>query len=122
MKKSYSTKSQITNSAISQVLNLDPEITSKLQTVSNFLDRMPSKVIEGFVRSIDRLFSWNRINGNNGIKKHLSFSFDFMIQHLHLLPQIAESISPLTGRDTDVVIGNLDIDLENNPIAFSLGL
>jgi hypothetical protein len=122
MKKSNNNKDQITTSATSEVLILDPETRGKLQTVSNLLDRSPSEVIGEFLHSVDRLFSLRKINGNSVPKEDTAFMFDFINQHLHLLPQIAESISLLSGRDTDIVIGNLDIVLETNVVTFDLGL
>ena len=59
---------------------------------------------------------------NSGPKESPAFMFDFINQHLHLLPQIAENISLLSGRDTDIVISNLDIALEKNAVTFGLGL
>lgn len=109
-------------STTSELLNLDPETRGKLLTVSNLLDRSPSEVIREFVHSVDRLFSLRKINGNNIPKEDTAFMFDFINQHLHLLPQIAESISLISGRDTDIVISNLNIVLERNTVTFGLGL
>jgi hypothetical protein len=122
MKKKNNNKVQITTSATSEALILDSETRSKLRTISSKLDRIPSEVIEEFVHSLDRFYSLSKNNGNGTTKENPAFMFDFINQHLHLLPQIAESISLLSGRDTDIVIGHLDIVLDRNAVTFDLGL
>ena len=98
--KNNKEKNQI---ATSEALNLDPETRGILQTVSDRLDKTPTGIIKEAVYSIDRLFSWNNSDGNSNNKENLALTFDSTIKHLHLLPQIAESVSLLSGRDTDVV-------------------
>ena len=85
------------------------------------MGRSHSEVIGDLVHSVDRFFSLYQI-GDSAPKEKLAFMFDFINQHLHLLPQIAESISLLSGRDTDIVIGNLNIILERNVVTFDLCL
>ena len=55
-------------------------------------------------------------------KDDFAFSFNSMVQQLHVLPQLSDSISLLSGRDTDIVIGNVQICLETNTVRFNLGL
>jgi hypothetical protein len=93
-----------------------------LQSVSDRLDKTPPEIIKEIVHSLDRLFSWNNSDKNSSTKEDLTFTFDSMIQHLHLLPEIARSVSDLTGRDTDVLIGSLEICLGENTVRFDLGL
>lgn len=120
--KSSKNMNQVKTSAIPEVLNLDLKTRGILQTVSNRLNKTPSKIVEEFVYSMDSLFSWNGFNEDNNTKEDLAPAFDFTIQHLHLLPQIAEGVSLLIGRDTDVIMGSLQILLERNTVRFDLGL
>jgi hypothetical protein len=122
MAKSNNNKGQITTSATSELRNLDPDTRLKLQTVASQLGRSPSEVVRDLVHSVDSLFSFYQITGDSVPKKNPAFMFDFINQHLHLLPQVAESISLLSGRDTGIVISNLDIVLERNIVTFALGL
>jgi hypothetical protein len=77
MKKSNNNKGQIITSATSDPLNLDPGTKAKLQSVASQLDRSHSEVIEEFIRSVDNLFSWKKINGERAPKENLAFEFDF---------------------------------------------
>jgi hypothetical protein len=122
MKNNKNNKNQAETSAISEVLNLDLKTREILYTISDQLNKTPQEIIKEMAYAMERLFRWNNRYQNNRTKEDLAFTFDSMIQHLHILPQIAESISILSGRDSDVTIGNLDICLERNAVTFNLGL
>ena len=122
-KDNISNKDQITTTLVSEVLNLklDPEIRRKLQVVSEQVNKAPPDLITEMVYHVHELLSSERFGKKNAAKEDLALVFEFTFQHLHLLPQIGESVSLLSGRDTDVVIDNLIIDLKTNTVTFSLG-
>jgi hypothetical protein len=92
-----------------------------LYTISDQLNKTPQEIIKEVVYAMERLFRWNHPDQINKTKEDLTFTFDSAIQHLHILPRIVESVSILSGRDSDVTIGNLGICLEGNTVTFDLG-
>ena len=120
--KNTKNEKQIATSLDSQALILDPQTGGILKALSDQLDKTQSEIIREFVNSINRLFLIYKNSENHSSKEDLAFTLDFIISHLHLLPQIADSLGVLSGRDTDIVIGNLQICLEQKTMSFSLGL
>jgi hypothetical protein len=106
----------------STILNLDLKTREILQSISVQLNKTPQEIIKEVVYAMERLFRWNNSGQDNRTKEDLSFTFDSAIQNLHILPRIVESVSILSGRDSDVIIGNLGICLERNTVTFNLGL
>ena len=121
MKNNRNNRNQVETS-ISEVLNLDLKTREILQSISDLLNKTPQEIIKELVYAMERLFQWNNSGQISRTKEDLTFTFDCAIQHLHILPQIVESVSILSGRDSDVTIGNLGICIERNTVTFDLGL
>lgn len=122
MKNNKNNKNQVETSAISEVLNLDLKTREILQSISDQLNKTPQEIIKELVYAMERLFQWNNSGQINRTKEDLTFTFDCAIQHLHILPRIVESVSILSGRDSDITIGNLGICIERNTVTHDLGL